>query len=101
MDNLFNNLPEDIQNQIYKYSPSHPVAEIMKELLEELDDIKNDEWSTVKDLKTNQRRVYDNMHDDNTIELHDIVYTNHYIFHKLWYGYYTIHEGNRIWIEEY
>jgi hypothetical protein len=81
----------------------HPAAEIMKELLQHLDDIINDDDIFIEytDLKTNQQRVYSNMHDDNTIELHDIVCTNHYIFHKLWYGYYTIHEGNRIWIEEY
>ena len=73
----------------------HPAAEIMKPFCVGIRDIE------YYDRNTNQHRVYSNMHDANTIELHDIVYTNHYIFQKLWDGYYTIHEGEQVYIEEY
>ena len=91
MDSLFYNLPEDFQLKFIMMNP-HPVAEIMKTFYNDI------VWN---DCNTNQDRVYDNMHDARTIELHNIVYTNHYIFHKPWHGYYTIHEGDQVYIEKY
>ena len=93
MNNLFYDLPNDIQLKIIMMNP-HPAAELMKPFFKCIGGIE------YYDRTTNQHRVYSNMHDDNTIELHDFVYTNHYIFHKPWHGYYTIREGNRVYIEE-
>ena len=56
MDNLFYNLPEDIQLKIIMMNP-HPVAEIMKQFYNDIEDIGyNNFLMEVHDLN-NPRRV--------------------------------------------
>ena len=57
----------------------HPAADIMERLFQFFDDVVI-EWITYRNLNTNQRRVYYNWYDCNTIELRDIVFNNRYIF---------------------
>ena len=68
MNNLFYDLPDDIQLKIIMMNP-HPAAEIMKRFYNDI------VWY---DCNTIQRQVYDNMHDHYTIELHDIPFNNRY-----------------------
>ena len=139
MDNLFYNLPEDIQLNIINMNP-HPVAEIMKTFYKDVEDDLDDcrlAFFIGKDCGTKQlyRRVFDNICGNHTVEIYKIVKNKYYIFFdtgdlytiregkKIWYdeppylnsseeeyllniwqywlnGYYSIDEGNRIWIEE-
>ena len=96
MDNLFYNLPEDIQLKIIMKNP-HPAAELMKILYEF---IEHDEWIDYTDLNTNQRRVYDNMDEWNTIIMYDYVHTNNKCIFFQGGNIYTICEGERIIIKE-
>ena len=91
-------LPEFIQLKIIMMTP-HPAADIMKELLERLDEINDDEFVEYTDLKTNQRRVYENM-EWNTIVMYDYVYTNNQCIFFQGGNVYKIDEGERIIIKE-